>query len=95
MVTAPLITPGLINLPSAGRPGCPRQAAGSADLPERRYRAAHAGAGRQPGKHRALELVSKVRARITADTPVVIAADGKVPLRIGREGQRTSCARTA
>ncbi|ARP85583.1 protein TolR [Bordetella genomosp. 9] len=80
MVTAPLITPGLINLPSVGQ---------ASDVPVKPLEVQISQNGdialrmREPGANpenigRA-ELVSQVRSRITADTPVVIAADGKVP----------------
>jgi biopolymer transport protein TolR len=80
MVTAPLITPGLINLPSVGQ---------ASDVPVKPLEVQISQNGdialrlREPGANpetigRA-ELISQVRSRITADTPVVIAADGKVP----------------
>jgi len=80
MVTAPMITPGLINLPSVGQaaevPATPIevQIAEDGSLAVRR---------REPGaeyeKTASQDLISKVQSMLTADTPVVIAADGKVP----------------
>lgn len=80
MVTAPMITPGLINLPSVGQaaevPATPIEVQISEDgsLAVRR---------REPGaeyeKTPSQDLISKVQSMLTADTPVVIAADGKVP----------------
>jgi biopolymer transport protein TolR len=80
MVTAPLITPGTIELPSVGQaaevPVKPLEVQISADgslaLRMREAGASPESVGRD-------ELVSQVKSRITADTPVVIAADGKVP----------------
>jgi biopolymer transport protein TolR len=80
MVTAPLITPGLINLPSVGQ---------ASDVPVKPLEVQISQNGdialrmREPGANPEnigrSELVAQVRSRITADTPVVIAADGKVP----------------
>ena len=80
MVTAPLITPGLIELPSVGQ---------AADVPARPLEVQIGPDGkialrmREPGATpqdiARPELVAQVRSRITAETPVVIAADGKVP----------------
>lgn len=80
MVTAPLITPGLINLPSVGA---------AADVPAQPLEVQVSEDGslavrmREPGATPQniprSELVSQVKSRISADTPVVIAADGKVP----------------
>jgi len=80
MVTAPMITPGLINLPSVGQadsvPVRPVEiqidASGALSL-----RVREAGAVFTPVQ--ASELIPQVRALASADTPVVIAADGKVP----------------
>lgn len=80
MVTAPLITPGLIDLPSVGRasevPAKPLevQISQNGDVALRMREA-----GANPENIARADLVNQVRARITADTPVVIAADGKVP----------------
>lgn len=80
MVTAPLITPGLIELPSVGQ---------AAEVPAKPLEVQIDEKGtislrmREPGANPVEiarpELVAQVRSRITADTPVVIAADGKVP----------------
>jgi len=80
MITAPIITPGLINLPSVGqadnvpvRPVEIQIAEGGALA----LRVRDAGSTFQPVETN--QLVAQVRALITADTPVIIAADGKVP----------------
>jgi len=80
MVTAPMITPGLINLPSVGqadsvpvRPVEIQIAEGGALS----LRVRDAGAAFEPVE--ANQLIAQVRALTTAETPVVIAADGKVP----------------
>ena len=80
MVTAPLITPGLIQLPSVGA---------ASDVPVKPLEVQISEDGkialrmREPGATlqdiARPELVAQVRSRITAETPVVIAADGKVP----------------
>jgi len=80
MVTAPLITPGVINLPTVGQaeqvPATPVEVQigqdGSFAL-----RLREAGAQFQPVA--GSELVDQVHARINPQTPVVIAADGRVP----------------
>lgn len=80
MVTAPLITPGLINLPSVGQasevPATPLEIQISEDG-QLALRMREAGSTLQDIPRD--QLVSQVRQRITAETPVVIAADGKVP----------------
>lgn len=80
MVTAPMITPGLIELPSVGS---------AAEVPAKpveveigedgtiSLRVRDAGANFE--KINSQNLVSEVKSRISADTPVVIAADGRVP----------------
>jgi biopolymer transport protein TolR len=80
MVTAPLITPGAINLPSVGQ---------ASDVPVKPLEVQISQNGdialrmREPGANPENiprdDLINQVRQRITADTPVVIAADGKVP----------------
>ncbi|WP_026349689.1 ExbD/TolR family protein [Bordetella sp. FB-8] len=80
MVTAPLITPGQIQLPSVGQ---------ASEVPVKPLEVQIKSNGdislrlREPGASYVRiarpELVDQVRSRITADTPVVIAADGKVP----------------
>ncbi|AUL48386.1 protein TolR [Bordetella trematum] len=80
MVTAPLITPGLIQLPSVGSasdvPAKPLEVQIAEDG-KISLRLREAGAELQDIARN--ELVDQVRSRITAETPVVIAADGKVP----------------
>ena len=80
MVTAPLITPGLIELPSVGQaaevPVKPLEVQVSSDG-SLALRMREAGA--TPQNIARDELVNQVKSRISADTPVVIAADGKVP----------------
>ncbi|SAI45582.1 TolR-like translocation protein [Bordetella ansorpii] len=80
MVTAPLITPGLIELPSVGQaaqvPVKPLEVQIGQDG-KIALRMREAGA--TPQDINRAELVSQVQSRITADTPVVIAADGKAP----------------
>jgi biopolymer transport protein TolR len=80
MVTAPLITPGQIELPSVGQ---------ASDVPVKPLEVQISADGkialrmREPGATpfdiARPELVNQVKSHITADTPVVIAADGKVP----------------
>jgi len=80
MVTAPMITPGLINLPSVGR---------AAEVPVKPIEVQIAQDGdisirvREPGsefqKVADQDLIGAVQARASADTPVIIAADGHVP----------------
>src|SRR3546814_13450533 len=80
MVTAPLITPGLINLPSVGQasevPATPLEVQISEDG-QVALRMREAGA--TPQDIARDQLVDQVRQPITAETPVVIAADGKGP----------------
>ena len=80
MVTAPMITPGLIELPSMG------QAAEVKATPVEVQIAQDGKVSvrlRQPGAEpediSRESLVQEVQSRITPDTPVVIAADGRVP----------------
>lgn len=80
MVTAPMITPGLIELPSVGR---------ASDVPVKpvEVQVEENGAlsmrvrdsGNELQAVSEENLVSEVRALINADTPVVISADGRVP----------------
>ena len=80
MVTAPMITPGLINLPSVGQavevPATPVevQIEENGDVSVRL---------RKPGENFELipkeEVLARVQSMAATDTPVVIAADGKVP----------------
>lgn len=80
MVTAPMITPGVIELPSVGR---------ASDVPVKpvevqideggaiSMRLRDSGQELQPVTQE--NLVAEVRTLITPDTPVVISADGRVP----------------
>lgn len=80
MVTAPMITPGIIQLPSVGQaaevPAKPLEVqineSGELSL---RLRDAGAEFETVPADR----LITEVQSRITPETPVVIAADGKVP----------------
>jgi biopolymer transport protein TolR len=80
MVTAPMITPGLINLPSVGQaaevPVKPIevQIAENGDISLRVREAGSEFQRISPDS-----LLSEVQSRASADTPVVIAADGRVP----------------
>jgi len=80
MVTAPMITPGLIQLPSVGQaaevPATPLEIQIEEDK-SIALRLRTSGAEFQ--KIESSALVSEVQSRITAETPVVIAADGRVP----------------
>lgn len=80
MVTAPMITPGLIELPSVGQASevvtKPVEVQVSEDgAISLRVR----DAGSEFEQINSQNLVTEVQNRITADTPVVIAADGRVP----------------
>lgn len=80
MVTAPMITPGVIELPSVGR---------ASDVPVKpvevqvdesgaiSFRLRDSGNEFEPVS--ADDLVPRVQAILTSDTPVVISADGRVP----------------
>ncbi len=80
MVTAPMITPGVIELPSVGR---------ASDVPLKpvevqideggamSMRLRDSGNELEPVSEE--NLVAQVRSLITPDTPVVISADGRVP----------------
>lgn len=80
MVTAPMITPGLIELPSVGQateiPAQPLEVQID-ENGELAVRLREGGAEFEPISDDS--LISEVQARITAETPVVIAADGRVP----------------
>lgn len=80
MVTAPMITPGLINLPSVGQAATVPSTPVEIELAENgdisiRLREA----GKTFQKIEKDDLLSEVQALVQADTPVIIAADGKVP----------------
>jgi len=80
MVTAPMITPGVIELPSVGR---------ASDVPLKpvevqideggaiSMRVRDSGQELQPVSED--NLVPQIRSLITPETPVVISADGRVP----------------
>lgn len=80
MVTAPMITPGLIELPSVGR---------ASDVPVKpvEVQVDESGAisvrlrdsGQELEPITEENLVNHVQGMLTADTPVVISADGRVP----------------
>lgn len=80
MVTAPMITPGLINLPSMGQASevtakpVEVQIGEDGAIAIRIYEA-----GGEFQTINSQNLLSEVQSRITSDTPVVIAADGHVP----------------
>lgn len=80
MVTAPMITPGLIQLPSVGQaaevPAKPLEVQIN-ETGEVSVRVRDAGAEFEVVS--AENIVNEVQSRITPETPVVIAADGKVP----------------
>ncbi|MGB3290047.1 MAG: protein TolR [Burkholderiaceae bacterium] len=80
MVTAPMITPGLIELPSVGQAAEVKAKPVEVQVEEDgtiSLRVRDAGANFE--KINSQNLVTEVQSRITADTPVVIAADGRVP----------------
>jgi biopolymer transport protein TolR len=80
MVTAPMITPGLVELPTVGAassvPAEPVEVQINKD-------GGYAIRTRSPGAAfrdiAAVDLIAEVRARLTEQTPVLIAADGRVP----------------
>lgn len=80
MVTAPMITPGVIELPSVGQasevPATPVEVQVDKDG-KLSIRLRDAGAEFEPISEQ--NLLAEVRSRVTTESPVVIAADGKVP----------------
>ncbi|MCX5565567.1 protein TolR [Alcaligenes phenolicus] len=80
MVTAPMITPGLVELPSVGQ---------ASDVPAKpveiqvdkdgKLAIRLRDAGSEFMNIEKSTLLNEVRSRMQADSPVVIAADGKVP----------------
>ena len=80
MVTAPMITPGVIQLPSVGQaaevPVTPLEVQISED---KSISVRMRTAGSEFQQINSQNLVSEVQSRSTADTPVVIDADGRVP----------------
>ena len=80
MVTAPMITPGLIELPSVGQASEVQAKPVEVQVSEDgtislRVR----DAGTEFEQISSESLVTEVQSRLTAETPVVIAADGRVP----------------
>lgn len=80
MVTAPMITPGLVELPSVGQasevPATPVELQVNKEG-QLAIRVRDAGSEFQNISKE--QLLDEVRSRIGPDSPVVIAADGKVP----------------
>ncbi|ETD72396.1 biopolymer transporter ExbD [Pelistega indica] len=79
MVTAPMITPGLVNLPSVGRAAEVPTTPVEVQLEENgdvsvRLRQSGAEFEKVPKE----EVLSRIQSMAQADTPVVISADGKV-----------------
>lgn len=80
MVTAPMITPGLIDLPTVGQASEVPVEPVEVQIEEdgtMSVRTRRAGEEFQPITPD--QLVSEIQSRITPETPVVLAADGKVP----------------
>ena len=80
MVTAPMITPGLIELPSVGQASEVQAKPVEVQVNQDgiiSLRVRDAGAEFQQIDRN--NLVTEVQSRLTAETPVVIAADGRVP----------------
>ncbi|TEA78179.1 ExbD/TolR family protein [Allopusillimonas ginsengisoli] len=80
MVTAPMITPGLIELPTVGQASEVQSKPVEVQLDKdgiTSIRVRDAGADFQ--QINSENLVAEVQSLITADTPVVISADGRVP----------------
>ncbi|AEC22215.1 putative TolR-like translocation protein [Pusillimonas sp. T7-7] len=80
MVTAPMITPGLIELPSVGQASEVQAKPVEVQVSEDGAIALRVrDAGSEFQQINSENLVTEVQNRITAETPVVIAADGRVP----------------
>src|SRR5690606_18462600 len=80
MVTAPMITPGLIELPSVGQASEVQAKPIEVQVSEDGAIALRIrDAGSEFEQINSQSLVSEVQSRITPETPVVIAADGRVP----------------
>jgi len=80
MVTAPLITPGLIDLPTVGQAAQVPATPVEVQIDQNgSYAIRLRESGAQFQTVAPAQLLAEVRARLGADTPVVIAADGKVP----------------
>ncbi|MCB5363394.1 protein TolR [Pusillimonas sp. CC-YST705] len=80
MVTAPMITPGLVELPSVGQssnvPADPVEVQINKDGV---YAIRTRAAGSTFRDIAPTDLVAEVQSRLTEQTPVLIAADGRVP----------------
>lgn len=80
MVTAPMITPGIVELPSVGSASEVTAKPVEVQISEDGTMALRVrDAGSEFQKINSQDLVTEVQSRISADTPVVIAADGRVP----------------
>ena len=80
MVTAPMITPGLIELPTVGQAAEIQAKPVEVQIEEGgeiSLRVRDNGAEFE--RINSQNLVNEVRSRVNGDTPVVIAADGRVP----------------
>jgi len=80
MVTAPMITPGQIELPSVGSANVMPAEPVEVQIDQSgRYAIRTRSAGAVFMPIATDDLVAQVRTRLTPDTPVLIAADGRVP----------------
>jgi len=80
MVTAPMITPGLIELPTVGQASEVQTKPVEVQLDKDGIASIRVrDAGEEFQKINSQNIVAEVQSRITADTPVVISADGRVP----------------
>lgn len=80
MVTAPLVTPGLINLPTVGQAESIPRKPFEVQIDEKgAFAVRDRDAGGATEQVAADQLTATVLARLQPEQPVVIAADGKVP----------------
>lgn len=80
MVTAPMITPGLIELPSVGRASEVTAKPLEVQIDEQGALSVRVrDSGAEFVSVSSDSLLAEVQSRITPETPVVIAADGRVP----------------
>ncbi|HUH58758.1 MAG TPA: protein TolR [Candidimonas sp.] len=80
MVTAPMITPGIVELPSVGNASEVTAKPVEVQISEDGTMSLRVrDAGSEFQKINSQDLVTEVQSRISAETPVVIAADGRVP----------------
>jgi biopolymer transport protein TolR len=80
MVTAPMITPGIVELPSVGNASEVTAKPVEVQISEDGTMSLRVrDAGTEFQKINSQDLVTEVQSRISVDTPVVIAADGRVP----------------